>query len=133
MTSTRPVPYLSAKAPKKGWLTPQNRFWKAIARPKVERSQPRSASIGNWKKPMADRGPKVMTAISDPGEAAPTIGAPPTVQHRCPELLPRIEQDRLSGQIALDMDEVLFDVADDVPGILRLNTRPRSPAVCRSR
>ncbi len=37
-----------------------------MARPKVERSQPVSASIGNWKKPMAERGPNVMTAISDP-------------------------------------------------------------------
>ena len=37
-----------------------------MASPKVERSQPRSASIGSWKNPMAERGPKVITAISDP-------------------------------------------------------------------
>ncbi|MNL05447.1 hypothetical protein D3C87_1260460 [compost metagenome] len=37
-----------------------------MASPKVERSQPVSASMGSWKKPIAERGPKVMTAISDP-------------------------------------------------------------------
>ncbi len=37
-----------------------------MASPKVVRSQPVSASIGSWKKPMAERGPKVSTAISEP-------------------------------------------------------------------
>ena len=59
MASTRQVPNRSAIAPKKGWLKPQQRFCNAIARPKVVRSQPVSASIGSWKKPIAERGPKV--------------------------------------------------------------------------
>ena len=37
-----------------------------MANPKVVRSQPVSASIGNWKKPIAERGPKDISAISDP-------------------------------------------------------------------
>jgi hypothetical protein len=37
-----------------------------MARPNVVRSQPVSASIGSWKKPMAERGPKDRSAISDP-------------------------------------------------------------------
>ena len=37
-----------------------------MARPKVVRSQPFSASIGNWKKPIAERGPKVSAAIRQP-------------------------------------------------------------------
>jgi hypothetical protein len=62
----RQVPNLSANAPKNGWPRPQQRFWMAMARPKVVRSQPVSASIGNWKKPMAERGPKVSMAIMEP-------------------------------------------------------------------
>ena len=45
---------------------PQNRFCSAMARPKVVRSQPFSASIGSWKKPIAERGPKVRAAIRQP-------------------------------------------------------------------
>ena len=37
-----------------------------MARPKVVRSQPFSASMGSWKKPMAERGPNVMAAIRQP-------------------------------------------------------------------
>ena len=37
-----------------------------MARPNVVRSQPFSASIGSWKKPMAERGPKVSAAIRQP-------------------------------------------------------------------
>ena len=37
-----------------------------MARPNVVRSQPFSASMGNWKKPMAERGPKVSAAIRQP-------------------------------------------------------------------
>jgi len=62
----RAVPYLSASAPKKGCPRPQHRFCRAMASAKVERSHPVSASMGNWKKPMAERGPKVSSAISDP-------------------------------------------------------------------
>jgi len=59
---------LSGNAPKIGRPSPHARFWIAIASPKVDRSQPVSASIGSWKKPMADRGPKVKSAISAPAE-----------------------------------------------------------------
>jgi hypothetical protein len=38
----------------------------AIANPKVVRSHPLSASIGNWKNPIAERGPKVIAAITHP-------------------------------------------------------------------
>jgi hypothetical protein len=38
----------------------------AIARPKVVLSQPLSASIGSWKNPIAERGPKVIAAITQP-------------------------------------------------------------------
>ena len=37
-----------------------------MARPNVVRSQPFSASIGSWKKPIAERGPKVIAAIRQP-------------------------------------------------------------------
>ena len=37
-----------------------------MARPNVWRSQPLSASIGSWKKPIAERGPKVSAAIRQP-------------------------------------------------------------------
>jgi hypothetical protein len=37
-----------------------------MASPKVVRSQPFSASIGSWKKPIAERGPKVIAAIRHP-------------------------------------------------------------------
>lgn len=37
-----------------------------MASPKVDRSQPVSESIGSWKKPMAERGPKVSMAIRAP-------------------------------------------------------------------
>jgi hypothetical protein len=65
-TSTRHVPFLSASAPKNGWPRPHIRFWIAMARPKSERDQPVSASIGSWKKPIAERGPKVSAAIRQP-------------------------------------------------------------------
>ena len=45
---------------------PQAMFWIASASPKVSRSQPFSASIGSWKKPIAERGPKVSAAIRQP-------------------------------------------------------------------
>ncbi len=64
--STRHVPNLSASAPKIGVPSPHARFWIAIANPNVVRSQPFSASIGNWKKPIAERGPKVSAAIRQP-------------------------------------------------------------------
>ena len=35
-------------------------------RPNVVRSQPRASSIGNWKKPIAERGPNVNIAIRQP-------------------------------------------------------------------
>ena len=66
MASTRQVPKRSAMAPKNGRPRPQNRFWIAMARPNVVRSQPFSASIGSWKKPIAERGPKVIAAIRQP-------------------------------------------------------------------
>ena len=37
-----------------------------MARPKSARDQPVSASIGNWKKPIAERGPKVKAAMRQP-------------------------------------------------------------------
>ena len=37
-----------------------------MARPNVVRSQPFSASIGSWKKPIAERGPKVSAAMAQP-------------------------------------------------------------------
>src|SRR5690349_695044 len=64
--STRHVPKRSAMAPNIGCPRPQSRFWIAMASPKVVRSQPRSASIGNWKKPIAERGPKLIAAIRQP-------------------------------------------------------------------
>jgi hypothetical protein len=60
------VPYLSAIAPKIGWPRPHIKFWIAIAMPNVARSQPVSCSIGSWKKPIAERGPKVINAITQP-------------------------------------------------------------------
>ena len=66
MASTRQVPKRSAIAPNNGSPSPQNRFCSAMARPKVWRSQPFSASIGSWKKPIAERGPKVSAAIRQP-------------------------------------------------------------------
>ncbi len=71
MASTRQVPNLSAIAPNTGCPSPQARFWIAIARPNVVRSQPVSASIGNWKKPIAERGPKVISETRHP--AAMTV------------------------------------------------------------
>src|SRR5690606_13284086 len=66
MVSTRQVPKRSATAPKTGCPKPQMRFWMAIARPKVVRSQPLSSSMGSWKRPIAERGPKVMAAMMQP-------------------------------------------------------------------
>src|SRR5690606_34974130 len=60
------VPNRSASAPKKGWPMPQARFCKAMAKPKVVRSHPVSASSGSWKNPMAERGPKVITVTRQP-------------------------------------------------------------------
>ncbi len=64
--STRQVPKRSAMAPKKGRPAPQKKFCSAMARPKSVRSQPFSASMGSWKKPIAERGPKVSAAIRQP-------------------------------------------------------------------
>src|SRR5690606_28785587 len=52
--------------PKTGWPVPHSRFWIAMASPNVVLSQPRSSSMGSWKKPMAERGPKLMAAIRQP-------------------------------------------------------------------
>jgi hypothetical protein len=60
------VPKRSATAPKIGCPAPQSRFWIAMASAKVLRSQPFSSSMGSWKKPMAERGPKVSAAMRQP-------------------------------------------------------------------
>ena len=62
----------SAIIPTKGWATPHIKFWMAIARAKVSRLQPFSVVIGVRKKPIVERGPKLMAPIRHP--AATIIG-----------------------------------------------------------
>ena len=52
--------------PTNGWAAPQTRFWMAIASAKTSRPQPFSVVMGVRKKPMVDRGPKLMTATRQP-------------------------------------------------------------------
>src|SRR5690606_32269758 len=63
---TRQLPNRSAIAPKNGCPRPQQRFWNAMARPKVVRSQPFSCSMGSWNSPIAERGPKDIAAMRQP-------------------------------------------------------------------
>jgi hypothetical protein len=51
---------------------PQNKFCKAIAIPKVVRSQPVSCKMGSWKKPIEERGPNASSAIIQAQEIAIT-------------------------------------------------------------
>ena len=63
MASTRQVPNLSLTTPNSGCPIPHNRFCSAMARPKVARSQPLASSIGNWKNPIAERGPNASSEM----------------------------------------------------------------------
>jgi hypothetical protein len=94
MARTRHVPNLSASAPNTGVPSPQARFWIAIARPKVVRSHPFSASIGNWKKPIAERGPKVMAAMRQP-QMMISQGKEGDLRAEWPKLVTGISTERL--------------------------------------
>ncbi len=48
---TRAAPKRSAIIPVNGCAMPQARFWTAIAKAKVSRVHPRSATTGNWNSP----------------------------------------------------------------------------------
>ena len=88
-----PAEFVEAMAPNTGRPRPQNRFWIAIARPKVVRSQPFSASIGSWKKPIAERGPKGWWL---------TRGSTERITRSGNEIVPSIESEWMSSVPAGD-------------------------------
>src|SRR3954468_17534071 len=64
--NTRTAPNRSATAPANGWPTPHSRFWMAMASENTSRPQFPDTDSGVRNCPTAERGPKLIKAMTQP-------------------------------------------------------------------